>query len=105
MIGPLKSLWSNTTTTLTQAATNTKVAREVLRLTIYFSLLAIGATLWQTFAIIRLGQFTAAIGTLLGGIFTFFGGILSVAIPAFVAALNASDKPVTPPPPAGNPSN
>jgi len=70
-----------------QAAINSKLAREVVRMVIYGSMFMTALTLWKTFDLIQLGKVDATVGTLLGGIFAFFGGVLAVTIPAFMTAL------------------
>lgn len=70
-----------------QAITNNKMAREIVRLIIYSTVLMVALTLWKTFDLIMLNKVDKVIGALIGGIFTFYGGILAVTIPAFMNAL------------------
>lgn len=103
--------WAKAHDSASQAAINSRVTREVLRWVIIGSMMMIAITLWQTFEFINSGKVDSVVGTLLGGIFVFFGTILGVAIPALVTALKAADKsngnggPVVPPPTIVNPTN
>jgi len=95
--------WAKAHESTSQAATNSKVMREVLRWVVVGSMMMIAITLWQTFELIYVDKVDSVVGTLLGGIFVFFGSILAVAIPALVTALRASDRghvgaPQVPPP-------
>ena len=91
-------LYATTLDAASQSAINSKVVREVLRFVIYFAMLMMCITLWQTFAFISAGKVTATVGTLLASIFALFGTILAVVIPAFVNALRATNAPPTPNP-------
>jgi len=104
MIKGLTNVWSRTVGATSQSAANSRAIRELLRMVVYVSLLAIAYTLYETISLIKLGKIDAITGTLLGGVFTLFGGVLSVAIPAFISALKAEDntnKTVTIPPQGG----
>lgn len=88
-------------------ATNSEVARKVLVRVIYFAMAMILLGVISTVGLIYVGKVTAVVGTLLGGIFTLFSGILAIALPAFVNALiasqAASDAANTPTPPPPTP--
>ena len=87
-------------------ASNSKSARELLRLVVYSNIICMVFTLGMAFRIIMAGKMDLASATVVGGAFTLFGGTLAVTIPAFVTALNASDPnnpPAPPTPPAGQP--
>jgi len=79
-----------------QAAINNKTARQIVLATILTVLILMSVTLWQTFVLIQLGKVDAVVGSLIGGIFTFFGGVLAVIIPAYMNALKflAPSQPV-----------
>ena len=81
-------------------ATNSKAAREPLRLVVYTCIACMIFTLGMAFKIILEGKMDAVAAGVVTGSFTLFGGILAVTIPAFVTALNATDVPmaVTPVP-------
>jgi hypothetical protein len=101
-------LWSKTLNATSQAAISSKVTREILRFVIYVTMMMAVVTLWQTFMFIRAGKVDIVVGTLLGGIFTLFSGILSVAIPALITALKVTEQPsnpVQPPPPTPTSGN
>jgi hypothetical protein len=93
--------WSKAHESASQAAINSRVMREVMRWVIVGSMIMIAITLWQTFGFIKTGKVDIIVGGLLGGIFTFFGGILAVAIPALVTALRAANGG-NPAPPTGD---
>ena len=99
--------WGQAHDSASVAATNSRVMREVLRSVNIGCMAAIGFTLWQTFDLIGAGKVDLVAGTLIGGIFTFLGGVLSVSIPSLVTALKASEKttPVVPPPTITTPPN
>ncbi len=75
-----------------QAAANSRLVREILRLVITGSMIMIAVTLWQTFDFIRESKVDTAVGILLGTIFTFFGGVIAVAIPALISAHKSKDN-------------
>jgi len=87
-----------------QSATNSKVARELLRLVVYTCVGCMIFTVGMAFRIILEGKMDAASGTVIGGMFTLFGGVLVVTIPAFAASLNATDYPPSTPPPTNTPT-
>ena len=85
-------------------ATNSKAAREILRLVVYVCLGMMVYIMKRTFDLIMIDKLDATAGTVVGGAFTLLGGILTITIPAFVSALNATNIiPIsgnTPPPAA-----
>jgi hypothetical protein len=102
--------WSKAHDSTSQAASNSRVMREILRWVISLAMIMIGITLWQTFEFIKIGKVDVVVGTLLGGIFTFFGTILAVSIPAMVTALKVTEAravtaPAMPPPTILPPAN
>jgi hypothetical protein len=103
--------WAKAHDSASQAAINSRAKRIVLVCVNIGSMVMIAITLRQTFEFINAGKVDAVVGTLLGGIFVFFGGVLSVSIPALVTALNATDKnggnsgPIVPPPTIVTPTN
>ena len=80
------------------SATNSKVAREILRMVVYTCVLSMVGTLMGIFVLIMVDKLDATAGTVMGGIFTLLGGILAVTLPAFVSALNANDPNINTPP-------
>ena len=86
-------------------ATTSETARQVLVGVMVCSLGVILWVLYQSFSIIKAGKLDMVTGTFLGGVFTFFGGVLAITIPAFVSALGASNQPHLPPdvPPSSDP--
>jgi hypothetical protein len=95
MIKTLTTFWSRTVDATSQRAYNDRAIRELLRLVVYASLLAIIYALYETISLIKMGKIDVVTGTLLGGIFTLFSTILSVAVPAFINALK-DPTPVVP---------
>jgi FtsH-binding integral membrane protein len=86
------------------AATNSKVAREILRMIIYACMGCMIYSLYMAFQLIIAGKLNATAGTVITGAFALFGGILTVTVPAFVVALNATNAPPTPAsPPSSTP--
>jgi hypothetical protein len=74
-------------------ATNSKAAREILRLVVYVCLGLMIYIIKRTFDLA--GKMDTTTGTVIGGAFTLLLGVLTVTIPAFAASLNATD--ITPP--------
>jgi len=91
--------WTSAHAATSQAAINSRVMREMLRWVIMGSMAMACLTVFEIFSFVRAGQVTPVVGTLLGAILTFFGGLLSLAIQSLVTALRAVDTSV----PAGPP--
>ena len=94
--------WTKAHGLTSQAAINSQWMRILLIVVVIGCMTFIAITLGQTFILIKAGKVDAVVGALLGGIFTFFGGILAITIPAMITALRgngvANGNPSIPPP-------
>jgi len=86
------SLWTNAHVATSQAAINSRIVREVLRWVIMGSMIMACLTVFQIFSFVRAGQVTAVVGTLLGGVLSFFSGVLYLAIQSLITALRTTDN-------------
>lgn len=73
-------------------ASTSRAARLIIGGVIVVSMMMVAATLAATFVFIDRDKINLATGTLLGGIFTFFGGFMGVSIRALLSALKNSRK-------------
>ena len=84
--GAIRKFWHRTI----EVAAESKRARLMLGAVICCSMLMVLATLIATFYFINTDKIDMATGILLGGIFTFFGGLMSISIPAYLSATKIS---------------
>ena len=76
-------------------ASTSKVAREILRSAVYFCFFMVTGVVIAGLVFIYLGKIDVATGSLLGGMLTFFGGLLAIILPAFVNSLSNSEQAAT----------
>ena len=67
-----------------ETSRNSRTGREITRAIIIAVIFMMLVTLYKTFDLIMLDKVNAVVGTLIGGIFTFYGTVLAVTIPAFM---------------------
>jgi hypothetical protein len=84
-----------------QAAVNSRAVRRTVILVVLATIAMIFLALWETFSLIQLGRVDVIVGPLIGGIFTFLGGVLAAAL----SALMNSPKSVEPNQPVDTTNN
>lgn len=77
-------------------------AKNLLKKTVYFSMLMIATAVFSTIYFISVGKADLVTSTLLGSIFTLFAGIMTIALSAFATVLSTTvlSSTVSGPPPA-----
>lgn len=78
---------------LSTIATNSKVARELLRMIIYVCIACMIYVLVMMFQMMAADKMDTAGAAAIGAAFTLLGGVLTVTIPAFIVALDNTDRP------------
>jgi hypothetical protein len=85
-----------------QRALNSKVVRQLLSVVIVTSMITIMITTLGALYLVYMGKIDAVAGVLLGGIFTFFGSLMAIAIPALTNATQTTAEPAVVPPAAND---